>query len=157
MDQPTVETTQNTFRQSCRVRCDIAASPDAIWAILTDARAFPTWNSTVTSLEGDIAVGSKLGLKVTIDPKRTFHPKVTKMEPAREMEWSDGFAPMFRGVRTFRLEKKADGRTEFTMEEVFSGIMLPMIRGTLPDFRPAFEAFARDLARAAEQKKGSAS
>ena len=36
------------------------------------------------------------------------------------------------------------------MTEAFSGVMLPMIRGSLPDFAPAFEAYAADLKRAAE-------
>jgi hypothetical protein len=35
------------------------------------------------------------------------------------------------------------------MTEEFSGLMLPMIRGSLPDFAPIFEAYAQDLARAA--------
>jgi hypothetical protein len=36
------------------------------------------------------------------------------------------------------------------MQEVFTGIMLPMIKGSLPDFGPAFETYAADLKRAAE-------
>jgi hypothetical protein len=36
------------------------------------------------------------------------------------------------------------------MAEVFAGAMLPMIEKSLPDFGPAFEAFARDLEAAAE-------
>jgi hypothetical protein len=132
------------------VRCDIQAPPDRIWSFLTDAAGFPRWNSTVISLEGTIALGEKLALKVQIDPKRTFNPRVTKLTPNREMEWSDGFAPMFRGVRTFTLQPKQGGVTEFVMTEVFSGAMLPMIRGSLPDFGPPFEAFARDLKKAAE-------
>lgn len=142
---------QATFRQVCSVRCEIQATPERIWALLTDARGFPAWNSTVESLEGEIELGRKLALKVTAAPGRTFTPKVTRLEPGREMEWSDGFAPMFRGVRTFTLIPKGEG-TEFAMEEVFSGLMLPMIRGSLPDFGPAFEAFARDLKRAAEAR-----
>jgi hypothetical protein len=121
-----------------------------VWALLTDAKRFPVWNSTVTSIEGEIALGQKLALKVPLDPKRTFSPKVTRFEPAREMVWSDGFAPMFRGVRTFTLRDKGAGTTEFAMREVFSGLMLPMIKGSLPDFAPAFEAYAADLKRAAE-------
>jgi hypothetical protein len=39
----------------------------------------------------------------------------------------------------------------FEMTEVFFGVMLPLIRGTLPDFGPAFEAYAADLKRAAER------
>lgn len=147
---PTAQKTQTTFRQDCSVRCDIHALPDRIWSLLTDAGAFPSWNSTVISLEGSIALGEKLKLKAKVAPERTFTPRVTKLTAGREMEWSDGFAPMFRGVRTFTLEPKPGGVTEFAMTEVFSGAMLPMIRGTLPDFGPPFEAFARDLKRAAE-------
>ena len=34
----------------------IAAPPERIWALLTDAAGFPVWNSTVTSLKGRIAL-----------------------------------------------------------------------------------------------------
>jgi hypothetical protein len=36
------------------------------------------------------------------------------------------------------------------MTERFSGLMLPMIKGSLPDFGPIFETYAMDLRRAAE-------
>lgn len=147
--EPRATKTEAAFRQSCAVRCDMNASADAIWAILTNAAEYPKWNSTVTSLEGDIRAGGQLRLRVTLDPKRTFSPKVTKLDD-KEMVWSDGFAPMFRGVRTFTLTPKDNGVTEFAMEEVFSGAMLPLIKKSLPDFGPAFETFARDLKRAAE-------
>jgi hypothetical protein len=149
-DAPAVSKNETTFRMDCRVRCDIRATPERIWALLTDASGFVRWSSTVTSLRGDIAVGRKLALEVKEAPGRTFSPKVTRLDDAREMVWSDGFAPMFRGVRTFKLTPKADGLTEFAMDEVFSGLMLPMIKKSLPDFGPAFEAFAEDLRRAAE-------
>jgi hypothetical protein len=147
---PSAQKTQTTFRQDCTVRCDIHAPPARVWSLLTNAAGFPSWCTTVTSLTGTIAVGEKLSLRSTTAPDRTFTPRVTKLDAEQEMEWSDGFAPMFRGVRTFTLRTKAGGVTEFTMSEVFSGAMLPMIRGTLPDFGPPFEAFARDLKRAAE-------
>jgi hypothetical protein len=57
---------------------------------------------------------------------------------------------MFKGIRTFTLTPNADGTTEFSMKEEFSGLMLPMIKGSLPDFGPVFEAYAADLKRAAE-------
>ncbi|MGE0784902.1 MAG: SRPBCC family protein [Sandaracinaceae bacterium] len=150
MTNATAEKNETTFRMSCAVRCDVNASPEVLWSLLTDAEGFPSWNSTVTSIEGPIRLGQKLAIKVPLDPKRTFTPKVTKLEENREMVWADGFAPMFRGVRTYTLTPKGDGVTEFAMEEVFSGMMLPMIKGSLPDFGPVFETYARDLKRAAE-------
>jgi hypothetical protein len=144
------EQTATTFRQTCSVCCEISAPIERVWSLLVDAKRFPEWNSTVTSIDGEIALGHKLVLKVPLDPKRTFRPKVTKLVANREMEWSDGFAPMFRGVRSFML-RPVKGATEFTMTEVFSGLMFPMIKGSLPDFVSTFETYAADLKRAAEE------
>lgn len=55
-------------------------------------------------------------------------------------------------MRTFTLTPRDDRTTEFSMVEVFSGAMLPMINGSLPDFGPPFEQYAADLKRAAESK-----
>jgi len=146
---PTAKTTETTFRREHSVACDIRAPAARVWALLTDADGFPKWNTTVTSLRGPIALGQKLELRVPLAPDRSFSPRVTAMRENEEMVWSDGFAPMFRGVRTYTLREK-DGKTEFAMREVFSGLMLPMIKKSLPDFGPAFETFAADLKRAAE-------
>jgi hypothetical protein len=134
----------------CAIRTTIQASPDEIWRLLTDAAGFPRWNSTVTSIEGTIAEGETLRLKVPSAPTRVFTPKVSAVAPGRSMVWSDGMSPMFRGVRTFELTPKPDGSTEFAMKEEHEGLMLPMIKGSLPDFAPIFEAYAEDLKRAAE-------
>jgi hypothetical protein len=69
----------------------------------------------------------------------------------KSMEWSEGMAPMFKGVRTYALTAKPDGSTDFSMHEVLSGMTLPMIRGSLPDFAPVFERYAADLKREAER------
>jgi uncharacterized protein YndB with AHSA1/START domain len=133
----------------CKIAVSIRAPATRIWALLTDAKDFPRWNSTVTSIEGDIEVGNKLKLRVPIS-ERTFTPKVAEFVPPHRMVWSDGAAPMFKGVRTFSLSQKPDGTTDFSMVEVISGLMLPMIKGSLPDFGPPFEQYASDLKREAE-------
>jgi hypothetical protein len=155
---PTVQTTpgkatktQTTFRMACSVSCEIRAPSDRVWALLTDAEGFPRWNSTVTSIRGPIALGQTLELKVPAAPTRTFRPRVTAFDAGKSMVWSDGMAPMFKGVRTYTLAAKPGGGTEFTMSEVFSGLMLPMIKGSLPDFAPVFETYAADLKREAER------
>ncbi len=144
------------FRMECGVAIRIEAKPDAIWALLTDAEDFPRWNSTVTSVAGKIAPGERLALRVKLDPKRVFKPRVTEVQAPTRMVWSDGAAPMFKGVRTFTLSPRADGSTDFSMVEVLSGVMLPMIKGSLPDFGPAFEQYAADLKREAEARSEGA-
>jgi hypothetical protein len=101
---------------------------------------------------GAIAKGSKLKLRVPAAPGRVFTPVVTSFEPNQSMVWSDGMAPMFKGVRTFTLTPRdGDGSTDFSMVEVLTGVMLPMIKGSLPDFGPPFEKYAADLKREAER------
>jgi hypothetical protein len=68
----------------------------------------------------------------------------------QRMTWTGGFAPLFKGVRTFELKRCGDGSTDFMMREHFSGLMLPMVKGSLPDFGPVFARYASDLKNAAE-------
>jgi hypothetical protein len=149
-DKPKATKTTGTFRMDCAVSAKIDASPERIWGLLTDATGFPRWNSTVTRIEGNIAAGQTLKIQVPSAPGRVFKPKVSGVEAGRTMTWSDGMAPMFKGVRVFKLTPNADGTTDFFMREEYSGLMLPMIKGSLPDFAPIFETYAADLKVAAE-------
>lgn len=147
---PTATTEASTFRLEHAVEIDVQAAPARIWALLTNASDFPRWNSTVTSIDGEIAPGQKLALRVPIS-ERTFKLKVTAFEENQRMVWADGAPPMFKGERTYTLTPNDDGSTTFRMVEVFSGLMLPMIKGSLPDFGPVFEQYAADLKREAER------
>jgi len=143
--------TASAFRMECAITVNVQSTPEKLWSLLVNAQDMPRWNSTITSIEGTIATGNKLALRVPLAPNRVFKPRVTKLEPAKEMVWSDGAAPMFKGVRTFTLTPREDNTTDFSMCEVLSGVMLPMIKKSLPDFAPAFETYAADLKREAER------
>jgi len=140
---------RSTFSLSCRVEVNIRAAAERIWSLLTDAKGFPRWNSTVTNIEGEIREGGRLRLHVP-GTSRTFTPTVSGFVANQRMTWTGGFAPMFTGVRTFELKPRSDGSTNFVMEERFSGLMLPLVKGSMPDFGPVFEQYASDLKRAAE-------
>jgi hypothetical protein len=57
---------------------------------------------------------------------------------------------LFKGLRSFELAPEANGATSFTMEERFSGPLVPLVGRSLPDFGPSFEKFARGLKERAE-------
>ena len=143
------EKTESMFSLRYAVQVDVIAPAPALWARLTNAKGFPSWNSTVTEIGGEIALGNKLAIRVPIAPDRVFSPKVVEFVPDQRMVWRDGFAPMFQGTRTYTLTTTPNGTT-FSMVEQFSGIMLPMIKGSLPDFRPVFDQYAADLKRECE-------
>jgi hypothetical protein len=138
----------------CSVATDIHAPPGRIWSLLTDAPGMTDWNSTLTSIEGPIELGGTVRMQVPEAPGRTFAPKVTRFEANRLMEWREG-NPLFLGVRTYSLMPAQDsGSTRFEMTEVFSGLMMPLIAGRLPDFGPIFERYADDLKATAELDPG---
>jgi hypothetical protein len=128
----------------------IAAPREAIWAILTDAPAYPDWDSGVRAVEGTIAPGAKLKVTSGANPGRAFPVRVTQLEPGRAMTWSGGMPlGLFKGVRTFVLAP-ADGTTRFTMREEYSGPLLPLIWRSMPDLQPSFDQFAAGLKARAE-------
>jgi len=139
---------------SCRVELTIRARADTVWRLLTNAEDFPRWNSTVASVEGQIREGERLRVRVP-GTDRVFTPRVSDVVPDQRMTWTGGFSPVFKGVRTFELKPCEDGSTDFVMAERFSGMMLPLARGSMPDFGPVFERYAGDLKREAELRQSS--
>jgi hypothetical protein len=129
----------------------IEASPDAIWAILTDAPGYTRWDSGIVRVEGHIAPGEKIKVVSKVNPGRSFPVKVTGFAPGQRMTWSGGMPlGLFKGVRNFTLSPQGDGATRLTVREEYSGPLLPMIWRSMPDLGPSFEQFVTGLKRRAE-------
>ena len=130
---------------------DISASPERIWSLLTDAPHYTDWNTTVERVEGRIAPGETIKVFVKVNPGRAFPVKVIEFKPPERMVWSGGMPlGLFKGERTYTLSQSGAGGTRFNMREEYSGPMLGMIWGSIPDLGPAFEEFAQSLKRKAE-------
>lgn len=142
--------TRRMLSMSCRVELTIRARAATLWRLLTNAKNFPRWNSTVTSVEGQIRQGERLRVRVP-GTDRVFTPRVSGVVPDQRMTWTGGFSPVFKGVRTFELRPRPDGSTDFVMQERFSGLMLPLVKRSMPDFGPVFERYASDLKHEAER------
>ncbi len=136
------------------VTTNIKASPETIWKILIDASRWTEWNTTVDKVEGKIAPGEKVTVWVKINPGRAFPLKVTEFTPPQRMVWADGMPfGLFKGERIYTLTKQADGSVDFAMREDYTGLMAPMITGSIPDLQPAFDEFAAALKKRAESEK----
>jgi hypothetical protein len=128
----------------------IEAQPERVWALLTNAAGYRTWNKAVLSLDGAIEPGSTITLVSIANPKRAFKLMVTAMTKPNLMIWADAM-PMglFRGVRTFHVEPR-EGVTHFEMTEVYSGLLGPVFTKAIPDLTESFNVFADSLKAAAE-------
>ena len=137
--------------KSFAVSIDIHATPEAVWAILTDGAKWTEWNPTIEKVEGAITSGGKLKVYTKLSPGRAFPVRVSEFTPPQRMVWTGGLPlELFKGVRTYTLTPK-DGGVEFAMREVFSGLMSPLILRSIPDLQPSFDVFAAALKRRAEQ------
>jgi hypothetical protein len=130
----------------------IAATPETIWAILINAAGYPEWDSAVEQIEGRIAPSEKIITYTKLSPGRAFPVTVTEFEPGRKMTWASGMPlGLFKGERTFTLSPRANGATEFTLREEFSGLLLGLIGRSIPDMTSTFEQFAAGLKQRAER------
>jgi hypothetical protein len=133
------------------VKAYIRATPECIWALLTDAPGYTRWNNTVEKVDGKIARGERISVHPKIKPGRVFPVKVAEFEPSRRMVWTSGMPlGLFKGERMFTLTPGSSGDVEFSMREEYTGLMAPLIGRSIPDLQPAFDEFGSDLKRAAE-------
>jgi hypothetical protein len=130
---------------------DIAAAPEAVWAVLTDGAAWSSWDSGVDGVDGRIGGGETITIRSKAAPGRTFPVKVTTFEAPRTMVFSGGMPlGLFKGVRTYRLTPSGAG-TRFDMREEYSGPLVPMMWRSMPDLGPSFAQFATGLKARAER------
>jgi hypothetical protein len=132
----------------------VQATPERIWSILTDARGYTDWDSSVARIEGRIAPGESIKLESKAAPGRAFPIKVTEFDQPRRMVWSGGMPVpgLFKGVREFTLTPEGEG-TRYTMREEYTGLLLPMIWKSMPDLGPSFRQWAAGLKRRAEEQE----
>jgi uncharacterized protein YndB with AHSA1/START domain len=138
-------TTRKTFSRETSVSTMISADPAIVWALLTHLADVPRWNSTVTSIKGEIKVGGTIELKSTLDAKRTFKLKVKEVVPEKRLVWGDA-----QGTRVYSIDKTAVGEVHFSMSEKMGGPLFPLFSGMIPSFDESFEHFAADLKKEAE-------
>lgn len=123
----------------------VEASPDAVWAVLTDGAGWSRWDSGVDAVEGKIEPGGTITIRSKVAPGRAFPVKVTAFEPGRRLQFS-GRMPLglFKGVRTYMLTGEGSG-TALKMREEYTGPLLGMMWRSMPDLGPSFKTFANGL------------
>lgn len=128
----------------------IDAEPGAVWKVLVDGAAWPTWDSGVNSVDGTIALGNKLTIKAAVGGDRAFPVKVVTFDAPNKLVFSGGMPlGLFRGVRTYTLTA-GGAKTLFHMREEYSGLMLGAIWKSIPDLGPSFEQFVTGLKKRVE-------
>jgi hypothetical protein len=132
-----------------RSQTTIGASPERVWAVLTDFASYPAWNPFVKSISGNLQLGSRLAVRIAPSGGNgmAFSPVVTELQDAVVLEWLGHLlvSGIFDGRHRFELARMTDGNTAFTQTETFSGILIPFLSATLKDTERGFAAFNEAL------------
>ena len=111
----------------------INAPADRVWAEMTDFASFPSWNPFVREASGRLEPGEQLKIRLQLDRmKMTFKPRVTVVEPNRELRWlaTLGRPGVFDVDRAFQIEPPAAGSVLFVMSEECTGWLTPVMFAT---------------------------
>ena len=137
---------------------EISASPERVWSLLLDFPAYPRWNPFIRSIEGAPVVGHTLNVVIQPPGSRgmRFRPTVLAVAPHRELRWKGKlFVPgLFDGEHYLRLEPRPAGRLIFRHGEMFSGLLVPVLRRSLDgSTRHGFVAMNETVKREAEKMR----
>ena len=129
---------------------EIQATPQQVWAVLTDTAAYPDWNPFIISSSGKIQAGATLtNVMHDATGNTTFTPTVLVAEPGHELRWVGRFPPggIFTGEHTFTITQVRPGVVLFTQREDFTGVAVPFYEHWLhADTLPMFKAMNAALA-----------
>jgi hypothetical protein len=142
----------NTQPYTLQASIQINATPQRVWAVLTDQAAYPSWNPFIISSGGRVQVGATLtNVMHDATGNTTFTPTVLVVEPGRELRWIGRVGPggIFDGEHTFTIQQIRPGVVLFTQREDFTGVAVPFYEqhlhaDTLPQFRAMNAALARE-------------
>ncbi len=141
-------------RRLIKTETVIKAPAERVWAEMTDFASFPDWNPFVRKAQGRLEPGEQLKIQLRLDHglPMTFKPRVTVVEPERELRWL-GTLPvpgLFNGEHIFRLEPAEGERSRFLHGERFTGLLIPFMGGVLTKTERGYRLMNEALKRRVE-------
>ena len=91
---------------------EIAATPENVWAVLTDLASYAQWHPMYQAATGHLAAGSTLTITSThpsTGRAMTAKVKVLTADPNTELRWVSKLAGVTISERTFHLSPAARG------------------------------------------------
>jgi hypothetical protein len=131
---------------------EIAAPPQAVWAVLVDLSRYPDWNPVFREAAGEIATGKRIRLR-SVHPANgrmmTVKPKIVSADPGTELRWASSLPGIISGEHSFRLTA-ADGGTRLVQSESFRGLLVPFSGKVLDRVQASFGSLNEAIKKRAE-------
>jgi hypothetical protein len=131
---------------------EIAATPERVWAVLTDLASYPQWNPVFREASGQVAVGNRITLTSTqpaTGHTMTVKVKVLTAEPATELRWVSNVLGLMTSKRSFTLSP-ANGGTRLVQIQTYRGLFTRFPPKTVNRIQASFEAINEAIRQRAE-------
>ena len=136
----------------------IAATPENVWAVLTDLASYSQWHPMYQAATGHLAAGSTLTITSTHPSSGravTAKVKVLTAEPDTELRWTSKMLGLPISERIFRLNPTGDG-TSLEQAGTYRGIGRSHSRvtaKTIDRIQESFEAINQAIKQQAEARQ----
>lgn len=118
-----------------RSEVEINAPVAHVYRVLTDFRQYEIWNPFLTSVSGELRLGQKLSLELSLPEGSayTLTPQVTRVAENAELRWSGHlwFPALLELEHAFVLSELEQNVTRVAQIQIFSGFFLRFIGGSL--------------------------
>jgi len=141
---------------------EIAATPENVWAVLTDLASYAQWHPMYQAATGHLAAGSTLTITSThpsTGRAMTAKVKVLTAEPVTELRWTSKMLGLPISERIFRLSPTGDG-TSLEQAGTYRGLGGSRARNTaktierIQDSYAAINQAIKQQAEARQQASG---
>jgi hypothetical protein len=131
---------------------DIGATPEQVWAILTDLGSYHEWNPLFVEATGNVAVGQRITLRSKHPANgrlMTVKPKITAAVPGTQLAWTSSLPGIIGGEHSFTLAAM-DGGTRVVQSEIFRGLLARFSGKTFANAEASFRGLNEALKQRAE-------
>ena len=115
-------------RTELRFEVEIAAPVARVYRVLTDFPSYEEWNPFLTSVSGQLLVGQKLSVEMSLPEGRIYllEPQVTQVTENTELRWCGQFLfpALLQAEHFFVLSERPGGITRVVQGQNFSGFLL---------------------------------
>ena len=133
---------------------EIAATPEHVWAVLTDLANYSQWHPVFRSVTGQLAAGSRLTITTTHPVSEraiTARVKVLAADPGSELRWVSNLG-IYRSDRRFILRPDAGG-TLLEQTATYRGILVRFPPKTMTRIQDSFAAINQAIKQQAEARQ----
>ena len=150
-DQPGARGAEDPVR-TMSTAIDIDASPEQVWAVLTDLGSYHEWNPLFVEASGNVAEGQRIRLRSKHPANgrlMTVKPKIIALQAETELRWASSLPGLISGEHSFTLTATGHG-TRLVQSESFKGLLTRFSGKTFTRAEAAIQAVNEALKQRAE-------